>query len=44
MSETPEYDWDDHDDNRDCYQCGGEGFVWDCFDGESYDETFPESR
>ena len=33
MSKAPDYDYDDHDDNRDCYQCGGEGFVWDCFDG-----------
>lgn len=36
MSEAPDYDYDDYDDyddNRDCPQCGGEGFVWDCFDG-----------
>ena len=33
MSEAPDYDWDDADDDRDCYLCGGEGFVWDCFDG-----------
>lgn len=31
MSETHE-DFEP-DDPWDCYQCGGEGFVWDCFDG-----------
>lgn len=23
---------EDHEDG-DCWQCGGEGFVWDCIDG-----------
>lgn len=32
MSETSDYE-DYDDDPDDCYQCGGEGFVWDCFDG-----------
>lgn len=30
-------DWDDHDpsdwDDEDCWNCGGEGYISDCFDG-----------
>ncbi len=26
-------DYDDYDDYSDCWQCGGEGFIFDCFDG-----------
>lgn len=27
-------DYEDYDDDPgDCIECGGEGFVWDCFDG-----------
>lgn len=33
MAETPEYEDHEADDPWDCYQCGGEGFVWSCFDG-----------
>lgn len=32
MTIAPDYD-DYDDDPGDCYECGGEGFVWDCFDG-----------
>lgn len=27
-------DYEDYDDDPgECWNCGGEGFVWDCFDG-----------
>ena len=32
MGETNYEDYE-ADDPWDCYQCGGEGFVWSCFDG-----------
>lgn len=33
-SEPPaDYDYLDEIDNGDCWNCGGEGYVWDCFDG-----------
>lgn len=44
MSATPATDWyqDDHDDHDDgeCWQCGGEGFVVNCF--EEYACVDPE--
>jgi hypothetical protein len=32
MSIAP-VEYDEPDDPWDCYQCGGEGFVWSCVDG-----------
>lgn len=30
----PEHEYEDYDDDPgDCFECGGEGFVFDCFDG-----------
>lgn len=40
MSDDP-HDYDDHDPDDSCPNCGGEGYVYDCF--EEYACVDPES-